>query len=959
MKSKLFGRDREQAQVLELVGGATVGRGGSLRLHGQAGSGKSSLLAFAEAEALRIDSRFLTLRATGVVAETELAWAGLSALCWPLRDHLRDLPGSQAELLARVLEPSSNGQHPGNPEIVPVAVALLRLLSDNSSKRPTLLILDDLHWMDVPSRRALGFVARRVGDDAIAMIGSSRAPLIGEEIPWLRESKLEPLNVSSTKAMLESMGVLVELRVARRIQMACEGNPFALEQVGPLLSSAQRKGAEVLPELLLVGATVERQVGDRMRALPAATRFALTVLAAEVGVDRDTAVRALRSLGLEESDLRPASVVGLIVGLFADSPFTHPLFATAILRAATVDERRFAQCALADAHDVTDPRRYLLRAAATEIGKEDGPLADDLERVGLAQRQTGLGAAVACLTQAARLAEDDTDRVRRLRLAAEVAIDEGDLHTARERLSTAELLCDVPIERARIELLKARVAARSGIPVGRAVVGTNDDASGDGSVSQWHLEELAEEVRIIDPGLAAELLLEGSLPWLRIGRIDMSLPLTTAAIALVGSGESGGSGGSGGSGESSEAHRIMVANRVAVAHTANLLGARVHSDMSFVERDIGRVIAGEGVLIGGPFIADTIGRLLAFGHHNALIGPFLDRVIADGRATGTASALVLPLVDRVLLHFNVHYPSAAAAAYEAIDLATETDQVGLVVHARYMLPSCLAAMGDAAGLDRALEPLRARRTDTAAQLTIAASQAFLAHALGDPTQALVALAPIRDRGPETDPIVAWRHELAEALARTAQPHEARHQIEILEQSEWLDPGYRRGISARLRALLTDDVEQACTLVSVALTELDGHASLGAARCRLAMGTHFRRAGRHPEALAIVTIARARFVATGSAAWVRLCDTELLSLGAAKQPPISRADGLLTARELQVAQMIVSGATQRDAGSRLFVSDRTIEAHLRAIYRKLGVRTRGELAARALSDPTLGDISRLS
>ena len=62
--------------------------------------------------------------------------------------------------------------------------------------------------------------------------------------------------------------------------------------------------------------------------------------------------------------------------------------------------------------------------------------------------------------------------------------------------------------------------------------------------------------------------------------------------------------------------------------------------------------------------------------------------------------------------------------------------------------------------------------------------------------------------------------------------------------------------------------------------------------------------------------------------------------------------LLTPHELQVARLVVGGASNRDLAAKLFISPRTVESHLTSIFRKLGVRNRQELAARAIEDPVL-------
>ena len=80
-------------------------------------------------------------------------------------------------------------------------------------------------------------------------------------------------------------------------------------------------------------------------------------------------------------------------------------------------------------------------------------------------------------------------------------------------------------------------------------------------------------------------------------------------------------------------------------------------------------------------------------------------------------------------------------------------------------------------------------------------------------------------------------------------------------------------------------------------------------------------------------------------------TELRAAGGVVDEDVA-SHQLLTPHELQVARLVVGGASNRELAATLFISPRTVEAHLTAIFRKLGVRNRRELAARAIDDPVL-------
>jgi DNA-binding NarL/FixJ family response regulator len=122
-----------------------------------------------------------------------------------------------------------------------------------------------------------------------------------------------------------------------------------------------------------------------------------------------------------------------------------------------------------------------------------------------------------------------------------------------------------------------------------------------------------------------------------------------------------------------------------------------------------------------------------------------------------------------------------------------------------------------------------------------------------------------------------------------------------------------------------------------------------ARTRLCYGQRLRRTGRRVEARTQIRDALATFQDLRAAKWVTRAERELASSGERlrRAPSADRDD--LTPQELQIARFIAAGATNREAAADLFLSPKTIETHLTRIYRKLGLRSRSQLALRMAPD----------
>ena len=158
----LVGRDAEQQQLDLLLQQARAGSSAVLVLRGEPGIGKTALLDYAGLRA----GPMRVLRATGIEAETELAFAGLYSLLHPVLGHLSALPEGHAAALRAAL---GLGRDVAAPERLAVAAGTHGLLTTAAEDGTLLLLVDDLHWLDPASQEALMFALRRLGRDAIPL----------------------------------------------------------------------------------------------------------------------------------------------------------------------------------------------------------------------------------------------------------------------------------------------------------------------------------------------------------------------------------------------------------------------------------------------------------------------------------------------------------------------------------------------------------------------------------------------------------------------------------------------------------------------------------------------------------------------------------------------------------------------------------------------------------------------
>ena len=428
-------------------------RGGSsavLVVRGEPGIGKTALLDYAAGRAVG----FRVVRAWGVESEMELAFAGLHQLCVPMLGRLDQLPGPQRDALAVAF-----GMREGPaPDRFLVGLAVLSLLAATAEDQPLACLVDDAQWLDRATVQCLAFAARRLLAEPVAVILAARQPDDHDELAGLPGLTVTGLGDADARALLASaVGGRLDAEVRDRIVAETGGNPLALLQLPRGLGRAELAGGFWLPDPRPLASRIETSFLRQFRALPRQTQRLLLTAAAEPTGDVTLLWRAAGLQGIPDDAAAAAEDAGLIE-LGGRVRFVHPLVRSAVYQVASAGERRAAHRALAEATDPdadADRRAWHLAHAAP---RPDEPVAAELERsAGRAQARGGLAAAAAFLERAAALTPDRARRAARALAAAAAKVQAGAFEAAGRLLGMAEAGPLDESQRARADLLRARL----------------------------------------------------------------------------------------------------------------------------------------------------------------------------------------------------------------------------------------------------------------------------------------------------------------------------------------------------------------------------------------------------------------------------------------------------------------------------------------------------------------------
>jgi DNA-binding CsgD family transcriptional regulator len=895
----LIGRRTELETIGRVVDGAREGRSGVLVLRGVAGAGKTALLdrCVADADGVRV------LRADGIESEARLPFAGLHQLLRPLTGLLDRLPAGERAALAAAFGLAAEG--PGARFLA--AAGTLDLIAEAAEEEPLLCVVDDLQWLDAPSADALLFVARRLDAERVALLLALRDP--GPQPPGLARLpalELGGLGPEDAGALLDRSGALTPAE-RDRVLDAAHGIPLALLELprGPLGAGPAGDGT--------MGA-VEGAFAERVGALPAAARRAVLLAAADDDPVARTALRALAGAGLEVSDLAAAEADGLL-WLDGDGlAFRHPLVRSAAYGRATFAERRAAHAALAAALDGSaDAARRAWHRAAAAVAPDDGVAAELAHSADAAAARGGHAAAAAALERAARLTSDDGVRAARLVAAAQAARLAGDA-------DHAVALAQEGGEHAADEATAAEAAGvRGAINAHR---GRPEDAEED-------LARAARALAAADPRRAVRTALVAAeaaalagdhARTAELARFTASLPAGDAPAdrALVAFAEG-------------MAH--LFAGRPAPAHE-RLRAAAALADGS------GDAQAMLWAAIGVLYAGDVAGARRAFV-----------RALADAREQGAIGVVAfgLPCIANTWL-LEGRFTRARTDAAEGLALAGESGEDGGAAYCRALLAWHAAVRGwEDECAEAAAAALQWSGPATARPATECAHHALglLDLGLGRHEAALDRLTTVvAAAGGHPARRLHVVGDLVDAAVSCGRPDTARDAVADLEAwtratgSAW-GAATLAGIAVR-RAPDVAGAEAAFVAAVEAHTAID--LPFERARLELHLGEQLRRARRRTDARRHLRAALDAFAAAGATPWERRAANELRATGeTARRREASTLDEL-TPQEAQIARLVAEGATNRDIAARLFLSPRTVEYHLRKVFRKLGLSSRTQLAA---------------
>jgi DNA-binding CsgD family transcriptional regulator/tetratricopeptide (TPR) repeat protein len=897
--ARLRGRSTECDALDRLLKDAQDGRSGSVVLRGEAGVGKSALLLYAAERA----SDWHVARTEGVESEMELAYSGLHQLCASMLDRLHRLPAPQRDALAIVF-----GQESGPvPARFLVGLATLTLFAEVAEDKPLICIVDDAQWLDAGSAQIIGFVARRLLAERIALVCAARAEIGDDVLAELQDLWVHGLSEDDARALLlEHLHGPLDAAICEQIIVESRGNPLALLELPRSWSLTELAGGFGLPGRRPIAGTIEQGYARRLELLPAETQLLVLVAAADPFGDLALLHRAAETLGVDIAAVGPAQAAGLLK-IGARVEFAHPLVRSAAYRSAAADDRQRVHCALATATDADhDPdRRAWHRAEAAVTPSEE--VAAELEAsAGRARARGGLAAAGAFLERAAALTADRRRRTDRALAAAHASFHAGAFETARRLAASVENGTRDESQRAQAALIQGQIAFASGAggdAAARLLQAANQLQPFDETnarevyLTAWRASLVAAEgaiaveicrtVLALDPPRGeprpTDLLLEG-LARRTIEGLAAGVPLLRRAAKAL---------------DDAPVEDVIRWGWVAaIAHgllwdVEGLMDAR-HA----------------GIVRNAGALAELPIHLTGLGVTAASTGDFARAAALAAEEESVAATTGSRVAPYILLRLRALQgrESDFAAVKASVDAeATAGGLGGGLMHADWAAGVLYNGVG--------------RYAEAAAAAERAASNLYWWGA--SPAWALP--------------------ELIEAAARLDDTERARAALERLaETTQPLGTDYTLGIEARSRALLEsgDDADRSYREAIDRLERTPLQPEI--ARAYLLYGEWLRMSGRRVDARSQLRTAYDLFTGIGMEAFAERARRELLAAGDRVRRRSQTTRDQLTPQEKQIARLAREGLTNAEIGAMLYLSPRTVEWHLRKVFTKLGITSRGDL-----------------
>src|SRR5262245_5310520 len=915
MAVQIIGR-REELLSLDAFLTDLPGGGQALLLEGDAGIGKTALWQEGNRLAREYGVRVLTSRSAH--SETQIAFATVGDLFGPVvADTLPQLTPVQRRALETALLIREPDGPP--PEVRLLGLALLSVLRALTRDGPLLLSLDDVQWVDPSSAEVLRFVLRRLEDEPVGVYATVRGRPVGVPLELdkafaaFQRIAVEPLSAGAIHRLLWGR---LALNLPRpdlvRVHDIAGGNPFFALELGRAVAKGAVRvdSADVaLPESL------SALVTERLQALPARARNALVAVAALAA----PSVTLLEPLGAAVvDDIELAEKQG-VVELDGDRiHFTHPLLAPASYGAMPLHRRRRLHRRLAELDVDLEERARHLAIAAT--GPDEG-IAAALDAA--AAHAHARGAALV----AAELAE---------RAVALTPIDA--VESANERRITAAQHClSAGDAKGAKALLGDAIGSSAPGPI-RAEALSRLAATGPPTEGFRRAESLYRRA-LAEPGLTerqkVHILCE--LAWMAAAGWD---PTAGARYA-------------------EDAHHLaedlaetetLAVSLVTLARVTFWRTGRLRRDL------LDRAIEIEELTDRNNDARTVLARILGRCDRHAEARRMWEELIAEARERGDPW-----LVGRLFFLAELEVASgdwdrAGRLCDESMELARQTGW-------DHFLPLCRNVVLQIAARRGEVERVR---TETPALLQVAERAAVadysyhLGRALatfelsvGNAESAWAYLEPLfskaRDMGEHSAQVAG--SVAIEALIGIGDLHTAERLLDLLEGHAAGSDTAVRALAHRARGLLhasRGDQERAIAALEAAAVEPDPPQEMNPfelARTLQLLGTAQRRAQHKRAARETLERSLAIFEALGARLWAEKARSELRRIGGR-----TASDSGLSETERQIVELVIAGRKNREVAAELSLSPNTVAWNLSKIYRKLGVRSRTELAAQISAAP---------
>ena len=903
----LVGRQAELTELSRVLADDTVR---AVVLSGEPGVGKTVLIEHLCARA--VSEGWRVVRVQGSQAEEPFALGGLNQLAIGLRDCQAELDERDRAVLAPVL----SGDTGTEVSVIPLAAALLNLLTVAAQTEPVLLVVDDVHWLDSISAEVLGAVGRRLAHRRVRIVAGRRVPYesVFSATGW-DEVPLPALNAADSEQLLDSFGAALPTATRTAVLSAAAGNPLALEELPRFADqTAWRKAAVPLTERL-VGV-----FGDRTGRLDADVRADL-LRAALDGSTVNTAAPNRSRYAIRNGE--PAAAVGLLVlDPLGQYVFRHPLVPAAVIHQSTPRERRAAHHDLAQLYaDVLFRRASHLAAAATG---PDQDIADLLgEAAQLSLRLGGIPAAIGWLREAAGLSTDPKRRTALLAEAVFVTTRAGRIDEARELLGNTETDATQFALAALADCYQAIHADGEALSTHRRLL-----------EALAKIDELDEQV--VNRLVNLLLYITG------YADDDRLRDLTNAAVAKVAS-------------RVAPAVLLYHTGIDDIASTTKAMRSTLDGYAAFLSEVPARYV----LMMSYP--AYCIDAMAEF---RAPLRVAFTQVSAHGASLDAIEGGRVVLLDLIA---TGQWEQAEQVGAHCLEMAAALHGSELM---RYTL---MADLGVLAACRGDLETARQYAAEVTAwsqprrmKMLLRTAQriaARIALAEGDyeaAYQAVIRISPPGQFPQENIQVGDHMLDMVEALIRTGRLEDARAHVAEAMRLDLAEVSPRvEALTTAMTAMTAPDTEAEDLYRSALSHPGIVEFPLDHTRIILAQGMWLRRMRRYTEARAVLESAAEAFDRLGARPWAERARAELRASGASVKQALGETVPL-SAQEYRVAQLAAAGRTSKEIAEIVNLSPRTVDSHLAKAFRKLGITRRAGLGdALRQYDPETGATSGAS